>query len=689
MNDQYFAAKEVNEFLADADKRIRSFNDYMTRTGRVKKCLRSQQLYFGRHLGEWGVGQATPADVGADGELTAFGVNLYRNLIKYVLSFTCSQKPNFDPRAKNTDVRSTQQARLASNILDSYLNEKRMDRFFVSAAERSLIDGKGFVYITWEPSLGQPYTTKQVQGPNGEAIDKIVYEGDVKIRAKSFLDVIYDVATKDWNDLNWVVVREYENKWDLAARYPAQAESILKLGAQDDLANMEAARRFSQMLTEQASEDLVPVYHFYHKKTDAMPSGRFTVFLNGGIELYDGPNQYQDKDKSYLPVFRITPGEEFDSAEGYSDAFDIMAPQEVINVLYSIPFSNQQAFANPLLWLPDGCEVSPSQLNGTQFTIIKGGAPGTEPKVLNLTATPAELFKNVEMIENFMMKALGLNSAAVGDIKQDIKSGVALSRLQAMAIQYASGFQRSYANLLEDGGSFVLTLVRLFAKTQRIIALAGARNRGAMSSFTGDDISLIDRVSVDLGNPLARTAAGRVELADKFLERGNINFKQYVEVLETGDLDTVYESEEAQPELIQKENELILEGKPVLAMVGDGHKAHIKEHKALIDDPYLRTQAASSDPQAKAIIAAALEHISEHIRLEAGGVDPKTGQYQPPQDQIWFAVSGEQPPPPPPPPPQMAGPGGPPPGPQGPPPPDDGPQLPPPPPPPPLPPAAA
>jgi hypothetical protein len=272
-----------------------------------------------------------------------------------------------------------------------------------------------------------------------------------------------------------------------------------------------------------------------------------------------------------------------------------------------------------------------------------------------------------------MMKALGLNSAAVGDAKEDVKSGVGLSRLQAMAIQYASGYQRSYANLLEDGGSFLLMLIRLFAKNERMIALAGARNRGAMTSFTGDDVSLIDRVSVDLGNALSRTASGRAELADKFLERQQITFKQYIEVLETGSLDTVYESENAQPELIQKENEMLMEGKPIMASVGDGHKAHIKEHKSIKDDPFLRSQAAAGDPKAVAIIEAIDAHCMEHIQLEQT------------QDPIWFAISGEQPPPPPPmPPPGMQGP---PPlmGPGGPPP-QDGPQLPPPPP---LPPQAA
>lgn len=317
---QYFAQKETKEFLVDCEGKIKKFNDYMSKTGRAKKILRSEQLYFGRHLGEWSVGSATTQDVGDDNELTAFGVNLYRNLIKYVLSFTTSQKPAFDPRAKNTDTRSAQQARLASNILDSYLNEKRMDRHFVSAAERALVNGKGFVYMTWEPTLGKPYAAAPQMDPLSEEPQKVVYEGDVEISCKGFLDVMYDTSITDWTKLKWVTVRCYENKWDLAARYPEQAEQILKMAGDDDLSCVDQKQLSQRRHTMEVNEDLIPVYHTYHLKTEAVKNGRYSKHLSGQIALYDGPLQYKR-----LPVFRITPGEEFDSAEGYTDAFDIMA----------------------------------------------------------------------------------------------------------------------------------------------------------------------------------------------------------------------------------------------------------------------------------------------------------------------------------------------------------------------------
>lgn len=662
--NQYFATLPVDQFLPEVEKRIKNFNGFVEKTGRAKRALKSERLYFGRHLGEIGVSSGDSTDVGSDGALTAYGVNHYRNLVKHVMALTTSQKPSYDPQAENSDLKSMQQARLASNILDNYLSEKRMGRHMSAAAERSLVGGKAYAFMTWEPSLGKPAGTQKISDKSGQPIldangvhkEKVVYEGDVMITSKGWRDVIYDPSLRDWEHKKWVVVRNYENKWDLAARYSEYADQIVELGAHDDLAERTAAQDDSTkyMQDGESGSDLIPTYRLYHLKTDAMPNGRYSYFLNGGISLYDGPMPYRR-----LPVFRITPGEEFDSAEGYTDAFDVMVLQQVLNVLYSIPFTNQQAFAVQNVWMPDGCEVSTSQMNGSGLNIFKGGLPGTEPKAIQLTATPAELFKNCEMVESAMVKLMGLNDTVRGDPEHNLKSAVALGRMQAMAIQYASNFQKSWAELQEDCGTFLLELLQDFAKTSRMAAMAGARNKGAMISFTGDDLSQIKRVSVDLGNPLSRTAAGRLELADKLLDKGEINGKQYIEVAATGSLDPVFESEVSGPELIQKENEMLMDGKPVKAMVGDPHKAHVREHKATMDDPMLRSLVAAGDPQAIKIVTEIQDHMREHMQLEQT------------QDPFWFAVSGEQPPPPPPgPPPGVQGPGGPPPsnGPPGPPP---------------------
>ena len=634
---QYFATLPTEQFLKEAVKKVEQYNNYLQSSGRAGRMARAEALYFGKHRGESGVGSYSIQDAGVDGEMSSVPVNYFRNLIKHNLSFVVSQKPSWDPRAKNSDLKSLQQARLAGNILDAYMTEKRLGRHFANAAERALVTGKGYIYMTWNPSLGEARSVHpQTQRP--------VYEGDVEASCKSMWDVIGDPRIRDNTKHKWRIVRDYENKWDLAARHPEQAEQIKKVSAKDDQLNLLETfipSRFDQ----DADEDIIPVYHFYHLKTDGVPSGRYTKLLNDKIGLYDGPMQYRR-----LPVFGIVPGDEFDTAEGYTDAFDIMAIQEALNILMSVGFSNLQAFAGQKLWLPEGCKISPSELDDG-MVILKGGIPGTEPKVLNLTGIPPELLNIIEMFTGAQTKLMGLNSVVTGDPEHNLKSGAALGRMQAMAIQYASNFQKSGAELSEDGGTFLLELLQDFAQTERMVALAGVANKGAMKSFSGKDLDLIQRVAVDLGNPMSRTSAGRIELADKFLENGNITFKEYMQVSQTGTLDPRAEQEQTDVELVQKENELMMEGEPVQAMVGDGHLYHMDKHRAVMNDPQLRTLAARGDQMAQQIIAAVTSHIMEHDNLY---------NTQPP----IFSVIAKEPPAPQPMAPPM---GGPPPGPGGPP----------------------
>lgn len=653
---QYFAALPSNEAIKQCIEKIKRFDQYLERNGIARRAEKSEQLYFGRHMGEAGAGTSKVERVGDDDELQAYSVNLYRNLIQHRKALTTSNRLSFDPRAVNSDRKSLEQTKIARNVLEYYERDKGLAEIKSEAAERALVSAVGYVYMGWDKRAGRPIGTKPEQGPDGIEKERVVYEGDLFARAKSLTEVIFDTSIRNWKDRKWEIIESFENKWDLAEEFPQVREQIVESDSVATLRHELSSYKNTRFTNMDEDEDLIPVYEFYHHKTDAVPQGRYMKFLSSGVELSDGPIPYQDKFESELPCKRIAAGEVFGSAFGHTDSFDCIQSQQVLNVLYSTIFTNQQAFGVQMVMLPDGSSVTPSHVKGLAF--IKT-PPGTEAKGINLTNTPSEIFKSIEMTSKVMTQMAGLNSVITGDTEHNLKSGVALGRMQAMAIQYASNFQRQWGNLNEDCGTFELKLLKWFAKSERMVAIAGKRKQNSMTSFTGADFDQIDRVICDLGNPMMYTPAGRSEEADKLLDNDRISLSQYFEIRDTGSTDPISEDEASEEDLLQSENELFMEGKPVTALVGDKHKAHIKKHKSILNDPTLREQAALGDPEATGIVQAIMNHIQEHIGLEQT------------QDMVWFAVSGEEPPPPPPMPPGMPGPGGPPPemmagGPQGP-----------------------
>jgi len=64
-----------------------------------------------------------------------------------------------------------------------------------------------------------------------------------------------------------------------------------------------------------------------------------------------------------------------------------------------------------------------------------------------------------------------------------------------------------------------------------------------------------------------------------------------------------------------QENQDLLTGKPVKAFIEQNHEAHIQVHMSAIQNPKIQ-QLMQMNPQAQAIMAAAMAHINEHIALE-------------------------------------------------------------------------
>jgi hypothetical protein len=141
-----------------------------------------------------------------------------------------------------------------------------------------------------------------------------------------------------------------------------------------------------------------------------------------------------------------------------------------------------------------------------------------------------------------------------------------------------------------------------------MIAIVGKNKAPLLKEFTGDMIKDVQRVTVEVGNPLSRTIAGRVQMAEQLAQMKLIkNPQQFFMVMETGRIDTMIEGDISDLLNIKRENELLLEGKPVMADILDQHRMHIMEHRVVINDPELRGNAD--------LYGAVKAHIQEHINM--------------------------------------------------------------------------
>ena len=606
--DLYFAADESQKKVSYLMSKSQSWFSSVNTNNYLEKLSRSYHAYHGNYYNsDHSLGYG-----GEQGELINLAVNHYRNIAQHMLVMVTSTRPSFQARAVNTDRKSLIQTKLANNLLDYYMREKRLEKYLKKAVEYAIVLGSGYVKMEWNATRGEIYdyvepdpssiaSYDEEGNPLDEKGNKIepfpIHEGDVEFNVLSPLDVVFD-STKENPELHdWVLCRTFLNKHDLAKKYPEFADKILAVPTKD-----REIGSYKTTLTPYDETVDVAVYEFFHKRTESVPEGNYCLFLNDDCVLIDTIMPYRQ-----LPVYRISPADILGTPYGYSMMFDLLPLQDTVNGLYSTIMTNQNAFGVQSILNPRGNDVKVTQLQGG-LNFIEYNAQVGAPGPLNLTATPAEIFNFLQKVENTMETISGVNSVARGNPEASLRSGNALALVQSQALQFISGLQQSYIQLLEDVGTGLVKLLQDFAKVPRIIAIAGINQSTKMQEFKSEDINSISRVVVDVGNALMSTTAGRAQIAENLMQMGLIKSpEKYLMVLNTGSLDYFIEDEVNELDTIKAENEALLKGDEVVAVITDDHASHIRQHKGVIADPILR-----KDPE---LVARTLKHIQEHIDL--------------------------------------------------------------------------
>lgn len=587
-HDVYFAAKSAEETAEILISRSNDWFQTMDSSGYLDKLRTSWLAYHGSFYESNGEAHSISFG-GEQGELTQMAVNHYRNIAQHILNMITSTRPTMQARAINTDQKSLEQASLANGLLDYYMRDHRLEEYLKLAVEYSIVFGSGYVKLEWNALAGEVFDFDEETGAD-------VRPGDIEFSNLSPFDVMFD-TNSETSRHDWVICRSFKNRFDIAAKYPELREQILALPTKSQIL------KFSTFQFSFDETDLIPIYEFYHNRTEAVPDGRYLLYLDGDVVLLDSPMPYRD-----LPVYRISPATYLGTPYGYTPMFDLLPLQDALNAEHSAILSNHTAFGVQSVVVPKGSDIDVTQLSSGMNFIEADERNGTI-RALQLTQTPKEVFDYIEKLVQDMETISGVNAVTRGNPDPNLRSGNAMALVQAMSLQFLSGLQQSYVMLIEDMGTGIINVLKDHANVPRVATIVGKTKRSYIKEFRGDDLDAVNRVVVDIGNPLARTTAGRVEMAEQMMQMGVIKTpEQYFQVIDTGSLEVMTEDYTSQLNLIQGENERLasLSGQ-VIAVLTDDHVLHIKEHASVLNDPDLRL-----DPN---LVSKVTAHIQEHITI--------------------------------------------------------------------------
>ena len=587
---EYFAAAEdPNELAAGMSQKITEWRTWYASRGLNQLQTKKLKNYYG--ISQGGNTSMAVTRGGSEGELSLVKVNDLRNLIQHQLVIITSQRPAGIAKAINSDSKALQASRVGTAVAEFYMTQVGFEARYVEAAEIALVCDESFVEGVWDTSMGEVVGMDPVTGEVMNAGD-----GMINVHCPWFVarDPGFKVATQ-----KWYIITKKANRFDRAKQYPKYATHILSC-ANDELPEV-------PMDYIPDGSDAIYEHWLIHDRTPSLPQGRYSLMIGGEIVL-DTELPFKD-----FPVDRMAASDVIDACIGYAAANDILALEEVTDALHSIVVTNQVNFGGQ-------CFVCP-QNSGLKFADLAKGVRVFELpmnmidkfKPLDLLHTPPEVFNYITMLGNKKDQTVGVSSVTKGQPEGQLAgaSGSALALVQAQAISFNSGGQRAWFQLLGKSMTKFIRILAKWADVPRIAAIAGKSKMAGIKQFkyTGKDLQMVSSLVYEMVNPALQTLGGRMTLGDTLIKiPGMIKSpKQYIDLVVTGQPDVLWDDDVADQMLILEENEALIDGEDVDAIITEMHEDHIKSHMSLITN-----EAKKKDP---GLVVKVTKHVLMHIGL--------------------------------------------------------------------------
>jgi hypothetical protein len=576
----------------------------VTGNGLMRQAQENFRAYHNADPDGNGYAQDSFSLSGSDGEMLKIRVNEMRSLIRLSLNSAQSQKAALQAKAANSEPASLSAAQLYDSVLDYYLSQwqrSRTEKQINKVNELCMITPAAHLLVEWDPLSGTNYVPE-----DGGGMKK---RGDLYVKARSFWDMFFDTNLEDDDELGWVIVRDFVNRFDYAAAFPDMAEEILQLETKTEL---DKNYRWGW----DNDTDMIPVYKFFHKSTPACPHGRVVHVLSRDLITVDNINPYtDDAGQAVIPLLTMRAAEGLGTLFGYAPANDLGPVQRAYNMVFSGVLTNEAAFGVGNVAVERGSDIAVNSLAGG-LNMIEYAEGKQKPEAFSVTSNQKQSVEVINLLGRQNEKLSGANSVVRGDPDSSLKaaSGRALGLIQAMFVESQSGVQRSRQQLVQDFGNLLLLIIKRFCDTPQIAAIAGKDRVAMAAEWDSTTFLSVARVVAEPVNPLSKTIAGNREEAEFLVSNGMVmDPLEYFTVRNTGQLEPIMRPEQSLKNLLHTENGDLIKGQPCPVLRTDKHRAHIDSHSILLDSPEIRRGA--NDPNSPAAIIMA--HIMEHEQWEA------------------------------------------------------------------------
>lgn len=696
---RYWARLSGDALAAQIASRFLEYQRELEMRGVLSLWRVIQQTYFGYDPSTDSYSSGI-TEGGSSGEYLKTHVNQFRSFLAHQLALTTGDALAFDVMASNNSPESEAQTTLARALLEHYetkIGSESVAPKRVSQCERMFLFGAGYMTKTWDATIGPEVGTMDVpiMGADGSPVmqmegesqggalppgieqpqpayeTKIRRAGDIVTAVYGPQDVARDLGVKSHASVRYYVIRERVDRWELAARFPEHAQYITERPAFDSDETVKSEKRSSSLLLK---TDQIHVLRLLHDRCPQLEEGMEALVCGERLLGPALPLAYPR-----LPVHVMVADEHLDRALGYPPCQNLLGLQAAHNAAWIAGITRADAGALPKWAISRKCNVEHRKLGSDgmviEYDIDPQAVAASIPVLMQVPSITEADLALIDRTESAMESQSGVNAVVRG--KSEGKSGADNALIQAQAVQSQSRFMQAYTSSARSDALGTIECFQTFADDERTISVIGEDEAPTIEYVSKEKIKDVRSVEVSLGDPVSRTAAGRMALADSLAEKfpRQVDADRYMEVVSTGRLDPIWRAQQNEVRLIRSENISLAKGNPIVKDVGpeeiaawtamaqqaaaagmppppppqpqrtvqaaicDNHMAHIREHLALLSSPSLR----SNQVFAKAV----LDHVQEHELMwmqliERPALLAATGQPPPPMPGMPAPTEGDE-----------------------------------------------
>lgn len=594
-SDTYFAMLEGQELTTALLDRVRRFQRHILSSGYFALGVKSVQFIQG--MDAKGYSSAELRRRGPRGEFTSIKVPHYASLFNNFISQLTGQRIVFEPQPGEEDWRATEQARRAKGVLQDEL-DAGLEETLLEAVDHAVQMGMAWTAVDFDPNAGN------AELPDPETGEP-VHTGALSYHAYMPQDWAFDVeARKPKDAMRWGIGRRWEEAHDLIAQFPEKAREILASRGGSSLEREVEIQdaTLAGVGADPTGRTRVPLYEFRHDATPGCPNGRVAWFLSSGELLFSTDLPFVDSEgRKKMCVRRLALKTIKGTAFGFTPVWLLMALQEAQDMLASIELTNYRAHGVGLILNPRGSDITPRKV--AAGLSVLDHTPNLKPELANFTSQPIDIAGAQERAVGAMQNIVNVSAIDRGDPPASLKSGSALLFVKATTAQAMQPYLSKMSAHHEGVASDYLFVFAIFVRFKKPVRIRGELAERT-EEISGEDIGGVSYVKLELGNPLARSYAGQVQMATDLMQAGTISKDEYLEVMSGGGIDKMLKASTSQRVLLEQENSLLRQGRRPLVAPTDNHPYHMMQHAI-----ELNSQQARLSP---AIRQAVLNHIFEH-----------------------------------------------------------------------------